>query len=84
MQSDEDAGKKQKKQKGKERKDRRRSGETRVHTAQGVGQEVRSVPESFLRQSVSATVWPAAGEKHFRGGKKRRQQARKHAATAPG
>lgn len=35
--------------------------------------EVMSVPESFLRQSVSTTVWPAVGEKHFRAGKYRKQ-----------
>lgn len=42
-------------------------------TAQHFQREVRSVPESFLRQSVSTTVCPAVGEKHFRGGMQRRQ-----------
>lgn len=35
-----------------------------------------SVPESFLRQSVSTTVCSAAGEKHFRGGKRQQDGGR--------
>lgn len=56
-----------------QKKDRRQFGEPVYKKAQHVQQEVKSVPESLLRQSVSTTVWPAVGEKHFRGGKQRKQ-----------
>lgn len=55
------------------KKDRTHFGEPVCARAQHVQQEVKSVPESLLRQSVSTTVWPAVGEKHFRWGKQREQ-----------
>lgn len=59
------------------KKDKRQFGELVCKKAQYVQQEVKSVPESLLRQSVSTTVRPAVGEKHFRGGKQRKQGGKK-------
>lgn len=53
----------------KKRKDSRQFGEPVCTKRNMSSSEVMSVPESLLRQSVSTTVWPAAGEKHFRVGK---------------
>lgn len=56
----------QRSERRRRKKDRRQFGELMCEHVQ---QAVMSVPESLLRQSVSATVWPSVGEKHFRQGK---------------